>query len=71
MGSKVKVFAERRNIPFYTFAQNQAASGGYWLLCSGTSGVYASKHSQVGSIGVVSALANFRKPWDNLTSNKI
>jgi ClpP class serine protease len=60
MGSKVQVFAKRRGIPFYTFAEDLAASGGYWLLCSGTHGVYAHRNSLVGSIGVVSMMANFR-----------
>ena len=64
MGSKVQLFARRRNLPFYTFAEDVAASGGYWLLCSGTHGVYADRNSMVGSIGVVSMLTNWRRAWD-------
>ena len=60
MGSKVKTFAEKRQAPFYTFAEDVAASGGYWLLASGTEGVYAMKTSMVGSIGVVSLTFNLR-----------
>ena len=65
MGAKAQIFAKRRNVPFYTFAEDLAASGGYWLLCSGKDGVFASKNSLVGSIGVISAVANFRKLWDH------
>ena len=60
MGSKVQVFAQKRNVPFFTFAEDLAASGGYWLLCSGKDGVYANKNSLIGSIGVVSITANLR-----------
>jgi len=41
-------------VPYYTFAENVAASGGYWLLCAGDH-VYANRSSIVGSIGVISA----------------
>ena len=58
------MFAKKRNVPFYTFAEDLAASGGYWLLCSGTHGVYANKMSLVGSIGVVSMTANLRNLFD-------
>lgn len=58
------MFAKKRNVPFYTFAEDVAASGGYWLLSSGLNGVYAHKNSLVGSIGVVSMAANFRNLFD-------
>ena len=64
MGSKVKLFAERRKLPFYTFAEDVAASGGYWLLSSATKGAFAHRSSFVGSIGVVSMTANLRKIFD-------
>jgi signal peptide peptidase SppA len=41
-----------KKIPVYTFAQDVAASGGYWLLLSGDE-VYAHNSSIVGSIGVI------------------
>lgn len=41
-------------IPVYTFAEDVAASGGYWLLCAGDH-VHACATSLVGSIGVVSS----------------
>ena len=34
-GDKLKTFAERKEVPIYTFAESVCASGGYWLLCSG------------------------------------
>lgn len=42
------------NIPVFTFAEDVAASGGYFLLCAGKES-YACSTSLVGSIGVVSA----------------
>ena len=35
MGERVKAFAKNRDLPLYTFAEDVAASGGYWLLCIG------------------------------------
>ena len=64
MGAKVQVFAKRRQLPFYTFAEDVAASGGYWLLCSGVDGVFAHRASMVGSIGVISMAANFRRAFE-------
>jgi ClpP class serine protease len=53
MGDKIKLFAKQKKIPYYTFAEDVAASGGYWLLCTGEK-VYANQSSVVGSIGVIS-----------------
>lgn len=33
---KLKLFAKRRGIPLYTFAEDVAASGGYFVLCIGS-----------------------------------
>jgi ClpP class serine protease len=42
------------NTPVYAFAEDVAASGGYWLLAAaGTAGAYALPTSVVGSVGVV------------------
>lgn len=54
MGERVASFAKNNGVPLYTFAEDVAASGGYWLLCIGDT-VYAHETSLVGSIGVVSA----------------
>ena len=53
MGQKLLSFAKTKQVPYYTFAEDVAASGGYWLLCTGEK-VYASTNSLVGSIGVIS-----------------
>ena len=53
MADRVLGFAKIRNLPFYTFAEDLAASGGYWLLCVGDK-TFAHPSSVVGSIGVIS-----------------
>lgn len=50
----VKQCSKEKKIPVYTFAEDVAASGGYWLLCAGDE-VYALQSSIVGSIGVIAA----------------
>ena len=59
MGERIKAFAKNRDMPLYTFAEDIAASGGYWLLCIGTH-TYAHPSSLVGSIGVISQAAAFK-----------
>ncbi|MFM2200061.1 MAG: putative protease sohB [Pseudomonadota bacterium] len=41
-----------KKIPIYSFAQDVAASGGYWLLSAGDE-IYAHNSSIIGSIGVI------------------
>ncbi len=48
----IRELSEEKKIPVYTFAQDLAASGGYWLLLSGDE-VYAHHSSIIGSIGVI------------------
>lgn len=50
----LRATAEKKSIPIYAFAEDVAASGGYWLLCAGDR-MYASGSSIVGSIGVISS----------------
>jgi signal peptide peptidase SppA len=50
----IRTLSRKKNIPVYTFIEDVAASGGYWLACAGDE-VYASASSIVGSIGVISA----------------
>ena len=45
---------QQTGIPVFTFAEDVAASGGYWLMCAGDES-YACGTSLVGSIGVVSS----------------
>lgn len=40
-------------IPIYSFCEDVAASGGYWLACIGDE-IYSSSSSIIGSIGVIS-----------------
>lgn len=44
--------SEETKIPVFTFAQDLAASGGYWLLLAGDE-IYAHSASIIGSIGVI------------------
>lgn len=48
----IRELADEKKIPVYTFAQDVAASGGYWLLLSGDE-IYAHNSSIIGSIGVI------------------
>jgi ClpP class serine protease len=47
----IRELSEEKKIPVYTFAQDVAASGGYWLLLSGDE-IYAHNSSIVGSITI-------------------
>ncbi len=51
---RVRALSEEKNIPVISFVEDVAASGGYWLACTGDE-IYASTSSIVGSIGVISA----------------
>ena len=52
IGNLIRELAEKKNIPVYAFAQDVAASGGYWLACAADK-IFAANTSMVGSIGVV------------------
>ncbi|HEX7005708.1 MAG TPA: S49 family peptidase [Alphaproteobacteria bacterium] len=52
--TRIRALAEEKGIPILAFAEDVAASGGYWLACAGDE-IYANENSIVGSIGVVSA----------------
>ena len=49
---RIRALAEEKDIPVFAFAEDVAASGGYWLACAGDE-IYAQESSIVGSIGVV------------------
>lgn len=51
--SKIKHFADSNGIKLQTFAEDVAASGGYYILTAGDE-VFAQESSIVGSIGVIS-----------------
>lgn len=50
----IRQMAEEKEIPVYSFIEDIAASGGYWLACAGDE-IYAQAVSLVGSIGVISS----------------
>lgn len=54
IGQRIRALAAEREVPVYAFAEDVAASGGYWLACAGDK-IFADPASIVGSIGVVSA----------------
>ena len=60
IGERILSYVDQHKVPYYTFAEDVAASGGQWLISSGHYS-YASAHSLVGSIGVISAQAAVRK----------
>jgi len=53
IATRIMSLAKEKDIPVYSFIEDMAASGGYWLACAGDE-IYASRSSIIGSIGVVS-----------------
>ena len=51
---RIRALAEEKEIPVFAFAEDVAASGGYWLACSADE-IYADATSVIGSLGVISA----------------
>ncbi len=56
----IRDLSKQHDVAVYTFAEDMAASGGYWILLAGDE-VYAHKTSLVGSIGVIMATFGFDK----------
>ncbi len=54
IGKRIRALAEEHKVPVVAFAEDVAASGGYWLACAGDE-IYADESSIIGSIGVISA----------------
>ena len=50
---RIRQLAEEKKVPVFAFAEDVAASGGYWLALAGDE-IYAEEASLLGSIGVVS-----------------
>ena len=55
---RIRVLAEEKDIPVLAFAEDVAASGGYWLACAADE-IFALEASIIGSIGVVSSSFGF------------
>jgi signal peptide peptidase SppA len=51
---RIRALAEEKSLPVFAFAEDVAASGGYWLATAADE-IYADESSIIGSIGVVSA----------------
>ena len=51
---RIRQLAEEKSIPVFAFAEDVAASGGYWLALAGDE-IFAEDTSILGSVGVVSA----------------
>jgi signal peptide peptidase SppA len=54
IAGRIRALAAEHERPVYAFAEDVAASGGYWLLTAGDE-IWADDSSIVGSIGVISA----------------
>lgn len=52
IASRIMNLSCKYDIPVYSFVEDMAASGGYWLACAGDE-IYVNKSSVIGSIGVV------------------
>jgi signal peptide peptidase SppA len=54
IGREIRYWADKKDMPVYSFVQDVAASGGYWLACAADE-IYGMNSSITGSIGVISA----------------
>ncbi len=54
IAKRIRLLADEKGVPVFAFAEDVAASGGYWLAAAADE-IYADENSIIGSIGVVSA----------------
>lgn len=66
---RIKELSLEKKIPVFTFAQDIAASGGYFLLCAGEE-IFAHHASIIGSIGVISAGFGFEEAIKKIGVNR-
>jgi len=59
IAGRIRSLAEEHGLPVIAFAEDVAASGGYWLACAADE-IFANEASIVGSIGVVSSGFGFQ-----------
>lgn len=62
---RIRQLADEHHVPVVAFAEDVAASGGYWLALAADE-IYAEEASLIGSIGVVSAGFGFTRLIDRL-----
>lgn len=55
---RIRQLAAEKNVPVVAFAEDVAASGGYWLACAADE-IFADASSIVGSIGVIASSFGF------------
>jgi len=60
IASRIRVLAEEKDVPVLAFAEDVAASGGYWLACAADE-IFVNAASIIGSIGVVSSGFGFQE----------
>ncbi len=65
IANKIINLAKQKKIPVYSFIEDIAASGGYWLACAGDQ-IFASRSSIIGSIGVISSGFGFHQAIEKL-----
>ncbi|CAK6515595.1 S49 family peptidase [Rickettsia helvetica] len=65
IAKRIRDLAKENKIKIYSFIEDMAASGGYWLACTGDL-IYASYSSVIGSIGVVSSGFGFHEAINKL-----
>ena len=54
IAGRIRALADEKGVPVFAFAEDVAASGGYWLAVTADE-IYADENSIIGSIGVISA----------------
>jgi signal peptide peptidase SppA len=62
---RIRQLADEKHVPVFAFAEDVAASGGYWLALAGDE-IYAEEASLIGSIGVVTSGFGFTRLIDRL-----
>lgn len=65
IAGRIRQLSEEKEVPVIAFAEDVAASGGYWLATAADE-IFAHENSIVGSIGVVSAGFGFPAALDRL-----
>jgi signal peptide peptidase SppA len=65
IANRIISLSREKGIKVYSFVEDVAASGGYWLACAGDE-IYASKSSIIGSIGVISRGFGFQEAISKL-----
>jgi serine protease SohB len=62
---RIRELAEEKHVPVIAFAEDVAASGGYWLALAGDE-IFSEETSILGSIGVISASFGFTQLIERL-----